>query len=148
MKMAEKLRAPGLIGLLSILIFLSSCTLTGGQDSCDFSGAPAEDLFRASLQHLEIIDAESGEVATYDSQGNPVLEGGQPLALWAEFETPTSVELCVMEADGRERVRHRSEVTFSNEITMQPLGRYDIGSYRMYISMNGTLVNSIEFVIR
>ncbi len=87
-------------------------------------------------------------MASYDPQGYPVLEGGQPLALWAEFETPTLVEICVTEDNGNESVRHRSEVGFSEEVFTQPLGKYDIGSYLLHISMNDTLVATMHFVVR
>jgi hypothetical protein len=148
MKIAEKFNFTRLLGRCIFFAFLISCTRPGGHDPCVFTESPDQGLFRDNLQQLEIVDAETGEVATYNTQGNPVLEGGQPLALWVELETPTRVEICVIQADGHDRVSYRSQVTFSNEITTQPLGRYDIGIYRIYISTEDGLVTALEFEVR
>jgi hypothetical protein len=129
-------------------LFLASCSSTGSRNACVYPEAPSDELLRGRLLHIQIVDAETGEVASYDSQGNPVLEGGQPLALWAEFETPTRIEICVIEKGDHPQPLHHSEVTFSETIKMQPLGRYDIGSYLLHIVMDGTLAATIQFDVR
>ncbi len=148
MKKSEGTSPAHRVHILLLCISLAACAAPTNRHACVFSEPPAEELLLDKLQHLQIIDAETGEVATYDSLGNPVLEGGQPLALWAEFEQPTRVELCVKEVDGRTRPHHFSEVTFTDEIITQPLGRYDFGTYMLHISMNGSLVSTIEFNVR
>lgn len=146
--MSEGPSTAGIVAALLICASQAGCGAPSNQAGCAFSEPLAEELLQGRLEHLEIVDAETGEVATYDNLGNPVLEGGQPLALWAEFDTPTQVELCVEEIDGRARPLHRSELTFSDEVVTQPLGRYDLGSYLLYLSIDGTLAATIEFDVR
>lgn len=129
-------------------LLLTACSASGNRAACAYPGTPSRELLRDRLEHLEIVDAETGEVAAYDAQGAPVLEGGQPLALWAEFNTPTKVEICVVESDGPPQPVHQSEVTFSDTVQMQPLGRYDIGSYLLYIAMDGNLAETLQFNVR
>lgn len=146
--MSEKLGNAPKLQIILLSIGLAACTTSKMPDACIFTEPPAEDLLRGRTQHLLIVDAETGEVASYDELGNPVLEGGQPLALWAEFNVPTAVEICVLEVGRSVRPVHQSEVTFSEEINMQPLGRYDLGSYLLHISTNGKLAKSILFTIQ
>jgi hypothetical protein len=148
MKKAEALK-PALASIGIILgLLLTACSSPGSSAACAYPGTPSRELLRDRLEHLEIVDAETGEVAAYDAQGNPVLEGGQPLALWAEFNTPTKVEICVIESDGTLQPVHQSEVTFSDTVQMQPLGRYDIGSYLLYIAVDSNLAETIRFNVR
>jgi hypothetical protein len=148
MKMCERRTAYLWIQLFVLLVLLTGCVSLNKSERCTFSEPPEEGLLSGRLRQLEIVDAETGEISTYDSENNPVFEGGQPLALWAEFDQPTHVELCVVEAGGSESLLHQSEVTFTEEVDTQPLGRYDLGSYLLHISMDGTLVSTIEFKVQ
>jgi hypothetical protein len=148
MKMFEASKASLSLALVFLYISLAGCSSQRALDGCEFSSTPTEELLRGRVQQLEIVDAETGEIVTYDAQGNPVFEGGQPLALWAVFNAPTTLGICILENAGREHALHHSVVTFSNEITMQPLGTYDLGSYQLYLSMDDVLVASIEFTVR
>jgi hypothetical protein len=136
------------VHLIILCITIAACSSKRARVACSLPGPPNEELLRNRVQHLELVDAETGEVATYDPNGDPVLEGGQPLALWAAFEMPTSLDICVSKEDEREPPVYYSAVTFSNEIDIQPLGRYDLGSYLLHLSMDGTLVRTLHFTVR
>lgn len=148
MKMCDRRISCRWVHLAVFFILLAGCVPQDAVERCTFSEPPDEGLISDRLRQIEIVDAETGEVSTYDSQNNPVFEGGQPLALWAEFNKPTRVEICVVEVGGDESLLHRSKVTFTDEVDSQPLGRYDLGSYLLHISMNGTLVSTIEFKVQ
>lgn len=146
MKIADRMHTAHAMGVVLLCLTFSSCTSRRAQEACNFSDPPNEEFLRGRALHLELVDAETGEVAAYDTQGNPVLEGGQPLALWAEFDPPTSVQVCVLDVDDHPQVI--SAVTFSKEINTLPIGIYDLGAYQLLLSVDGTLVTTIDFSIR
>jgi hypothetical protein len=148
MKMCERARQLPLLLLVGLVFIVPGCASQTVNERCDFARTPASDRLLAGVQQLQIVDAETGEVVTYDDRNHPVFEGGQPLALWAEFDAPTTLEICVLELENRDQVLHHSVVTFSDEISMQPLGRYDLGSYQLRLLMDDVPVTSIDFTVQ
>lgn len=137
-----------LLLLVVLALTLPGCADRIFSERCDSSGTPVNEQLLGGVQQLQIVDAETGEVVTYDARNNPVFEGGQPLALWAEFDAPTTLGICVFDAGNRQRVLHHSVVTFSDEISMQPLGRYDLGSYQLFLFMDDVPAATIEFTVQ
>ena len=134
--------------LAVVCLVMTACAGVNSQAGCVFSNPPSEELLIDRLGHLEIVDAETGEVAAYDTRGDPVLEGGQPLAIWAEFDIPTRVRVCVLEAGEGRDPSFNNEITFSDQVDTLLIGRYDIGTYRLLISIDGTLVKTLQFSVR
>jgi hypothetical protein len=148
MKMSEQSHRLPLLLLAGLVFTFSGCMSQSIRERCNFAGTPANERLLEGVQQLQIVDAETGEVVTYDARNNPVFEGGQPLALWAEFDAPTTLGICVLELENRDHVLHHSVVTFSDEISMQPLGRYDLGSYQLQLFMDDVPVTPIEFTVQ